>query len=107
MKSLLTNIVKKPGFLEALIWLFALAFFAITKPQPEQHFTLCVPHWLGLENCLGCGIGRSISHFLHGNIVASWQMHFFGIPATFILLYRILTLFFKQLKTHIKNTKYV
>ena len=84
------------------MWMAALAYLALMQPSVHQHFTLCAFNWVGFENCMGCGIGRSISFFLKGDITQSWQMHYFGIPATFILIFRIGSIihknYFQQLK---------
>ena len=71
------------------VWLGALVFLALTNPHAESCFTLCPFANLGFEWCPGCGIGHSMSHALHGNFLASWQSHFFGIPALLILAHRI------------------
>jgi hypothetical protein len=47
---------------------------------------------LGFNWCPGCGLGRSLSHLLHGELRQSIQMHWFGIPALLVLLYRIFIL---------------
>jgi hypothetical protein len=103
MQKAILVVIKKPGTNEAIVWLLVLCFFAFSTPQIGQHFTLCVFHWLGFTHCPGCGIGRSISFFLHGDIATSWQMHYLGIPATFFLLFRTLNIlhknYIKPLKT--------
>ena len=100
------TILTRSGNKEAIVWILALAFLAWYEPSGHQHFTLCAFHWVGFESCLGCGIGRSIAHLLNGDISASWQMHYFGIPATLILIHRITyiiyTNYFKQLKPRLE-----
>jgi hypothetical protein len=103
MQNILIKITKQPGFIEALFWLFALTFFAFTTPHTDQHFSLCAFHWLGYANCPGCGIGRSIGFFLHGDIASSWQMHILGIPATLFLAYRSFSLLHKNYLNHLKQ----
>ncbi|MGQ9797983.1 MAG: DUF2752 domain-containing protein [Ignavibacterium sp.] len=53
-------------------------------------FTICPLSNLGFEHCPGCGLGKSISMILHGNIFDSFDFHLLGIPALIIiLLFRI------------------
>ncbi|WP_240618525.1 DUF2752 domain-containing protein [Pedobacter yonginense] len=62
-----------------------------------HHFTLCPLANLGFENwCPGCGLGRSISHILHGEFSNSFSEHWFGLPALLIILYRIYTLTYNK-----------
>ena len=106
MKFQTKNVFRKPGNFEAAIWISALVYLAFMQPGGHQHFTLCVFNWVGFESCFGCGIGRSISYFLKGNITQSWSMHYFGIPATLILIHRIGSIihknYFQQLKPQTK-----
>jgi hypothetical protein len=102
MKNSFLHIVKKPGTTEALIWLTALLYFAIAPASTEQHFTLCAFHWLGFTHCPGCGIGRSIGFFLHGDVATSWQMHILGIPATVFLAFRVLSILTKNTLSTLK-----
>lgn len=81
--------------LELVFWVVALAMLAAAEPLQyghANHFKLCPLAAMGLEWCPGCGIGRSITHLFHGNIVESWRQHWFGVPALLILIYRIGTL---------------
>ncbi|MBI2430015.1 MAG: DUF2752 domain-containing protein [Ignavibacteriales bacterium] len=80
--------------LEVLIWIVALAALAVIDPVTVQQFSLCPLHNLGFEQCPGCGLGRSVSHALHGNLSASFSMHILGMPALFVLLHRIVTMLF-------------
>jgi hypothetical protein len=77
---------------EVLIWISALISLAVINPLIQQVFSLCLLHTLGFEHCPGCGLGRSVSFLLHGNIFESFASHWFGIPALFIILHRIATL---------------
>lgn len=77
---------------ELLIWTGAILLFSISYPQPANHFTLCPIDNLGFSWCPGCGLGRSISYFLHGDLILSIRQHWFGIPATGILIFRIVQL---------------
>ena len=78
--------------LELIIWAGAIFTLSISYPKALNHFTLCPIENLGFLWCPGCGLGRSVSYFLHGDIELSFQQHWFGIPATGILIFRILQL---------------
>ncbi|MEW5800248.1 MAG: DUF2752 domain-containing protein [Bacteroidota bacterium] len=67
-------------------------YLVLIDPVAIQQFSLCPLHTLGFESCPGCGLGRSISYALRGNITASFSMHILGIPAIGIILHRIVTL---------------
>ncbi|MFN0158148.1 MAG: DUF2752 domain-containing protein [Bacteroidota bacterium] len=73
---------------EPIIWLLAFLYLAIIDPATST-FSLCPLHTLGFQYCPGCGLGRSISFLLHGNIIASIDAHIVGIPATVILILRV------------------
>jgi hypothetical protein len=79
---------------EAVIWLVALVLLALTDPS-DHHYTLCPLHNLGWDFCPGCGLGRSVSYFFHMQPEQSFQAHPLGIPAVFLLLYRIVKIFRK------------
>ena len=84
---------------EALIWIAALIWLAITAHSSS--FSLCPIHALGLDFCPGCGIGHGIGLALRGEFSASLSAHPLGIPALFILLHRIFWLSFKSTKNPI------
>ena len=90
---------RNAGFKEAMIWLIALLALAIYSPINDVHITICPLALAGFEHCPGCGLGRSISYFLHGNLNASFHAHWLGIPATFLLSWRIISVFHKIIKT--------
>jgi hypothetical protein len=81
--------------LELLCWTGGLSMLAAADPQ-GHHFTFCPLANLGISWCPGCGLGRSIASLLHGQVQASLQFHWLGIPALGVLVYRIVSL--------IKNT---
>ena len=90
--------------IELLFWIASLFALAFAEPQVHnhlQHFTLCPLANMGFEWCPGCGIGRSITQLLHGNIKASLDHHWFGIPALLIIIFRVRTLF----KLNFRNYK--
>lgn len=81
--------------LELIFWVAALIFLAVTAPVDHHHgdhLTLCPLANLGFDWCPGCGIGRSIGTLLRGDLKASLNYHWFGIPALGILCYRIVIL---------------
>lgn len=89
--------------LELLFWLTALILLAFADPHVKgdhQHFTLCPLANLGFSGCPGCGIGRSITQLMHGNLAESFKQHWFGLPALLIISWRIIVLirlnFFKD-----------
>ncbi len=81
--------------LELIIWTGAIFILCISYPKPVNHFTLCPIDNLGFSWCPGCGLGRSISYILHGELKLSLEQHWFGIPALSILIFRIMQLFKK------------
>ncbi|MFD2585043.1 DUF2752 domain-containing protein [Pedobacter vanadiisoli] len=90
--------------LELFFWLTALVLLA-TANGHEHHFTLCPLASLGFEDwCPGCGIGRSISHILHGRFTESFSEHWFGFPALLIIVYRVYTLIKNKRKFKILPT---
>lgn len=77
--------------LELVFWITALVLLGwgtTMGSDAEPHFTFCPLANLGFNWCPGCGIGRSISHLLHGHVEESITQHWFGIPALIIILYR-------------------
>ncbi len=90
--------------LELFFWVTALILLA-TANSHEHHFTLCPLANLGFKDwCPGCGIGRSISHILHGEFTESFSEHWFGFPALLIIVYRIYTLIKNKNKFKISTT---
>ncbi|MGQ9643256.1 MAG: DUF2752 domain-containing protein [Ignavibacterium sp.] len=102
MKNYLPNIKAITGFIhsklsdvykllgvEGIVWIVALIYLASLTDPNQQHFTICPLSNLGFEHCPGCGLGKSISMILHGNIFDSFDFHLLGIPALIIILFRI------------------
>lgn len=82
---------------ELIIWVAALIYFFFLNPY-VSHFSICPLNNLGLSDyCLGCGLGKSLTHLMHFHIKDSFYAHPFGVLVFFILLYRI----FKLLKYQI------
>ncbi len=84
--------------LETLVWISALVYLAIYNPYVRSEFTFCPFSNLGFHNCPGCGLGRSVSFLLHGDVRLSIQTHILGIPATVLLLYRTVSLLNQAVK---------
>lgn len=78
---------------EAVFWLSGLIYLLFINPYQIQHFTLCPFHNLGISLCPGCGLGRSISFFYHGDILHSIKTHPLGIIAFILIAARIIKLF--------------
>jgi len=74
---------------ELYIWIFALIYLAI--PGKHHEINLCLLKHFGLW-CPGCGLGRSISCILHGDIVGSFKYHYLGLFALIVIVLRIITL---------------
>lgn len=78
--------------LEAVLWVMVLLWLGISEPPFGQDFTLCPLNNLGITNCPGCGLGRSISYALHGRLGESLHAHVLGIPAIVVLMLRSISL---------------
>jgi hypothetical protein len=77
--------------LELLAWLGGLTFLALMNPYSDSLPSLCLFKRLGLP-CPGCGLGRSISFLLHGDLQRSLQTHPLGIFALIVLVTRSVSL---------------
>lgn len=75
--------------LEAWIWTAGLLYLFFINPYQEQVFSICPLHNLGIGFCPGCGLGRSISFFYHGDFLHSLTTHPLGIAAFFIISFRV------------------
>ena len=95
MKHLLRQNNKVP--VELIFWCLALMTLWFLDPY-GSHSSLCPLHFLGLDWCPGCGLGRSISLLMKGDIAASWTRHPLGGFALAVILYRIFEII-KHLKT--------
>lgn len=83
---------------EALIWTVGLMVVAIGDPTSDTHFTLFWPQWVfGIESP-GRGLGHSIGYLFRGDILASFQTHWLGLPVVAILTHRIATLQWRKWK---------
>lgn len=91
--------------LEGIFWVVSLIYLSTISDFSEQHFTICPLSNLGIEHCPGCGLGRSISMILHGNIFQSFDFHWLGIPALIIILLRIFQLIKNNFSIYFKPIK--
>lgn len=89
---------------EALIWISALIFLAISDPA-MHHYTLCPLDNMGISFCPGCGLGRSIGYFFRADIESSFLSHPLGIPAIILLVYRSVSIFFNPLFLKLSTLK--
>lgn len=86
MNNLVARFSKLP--IELLCWTTALTMLYFANPY-AHHFTLCPLENAGFSWCPGCGLGRSITLLMHGEIAASFGMHWLGMPAFLIIMHRI------------------
>ena len=83
---------------EALVWMIGLTVVAVGDPTSDTHFTLFWPQWVfGIESP-GRGLGHSIGYLFRGDIQASVQAHWLGLPVVAILAHRIATLQWRKWK---------
>lgn len=80
--------------LEAAIWTLGLVVLGMWGGDLHGHLTICLPTMLGLDACMGCGIGHAAGLALRGDLAGSWQAHPLGMPAVVILLARIVIVTF-------------
>lgn len=73
---------------ELICWITGLLLLYCMDPH-EHHFTLCPLGHMGFQWCPGCGLGRSIALLMHGELAASWRMHWLGVPALLVIGHRI------------------
>lgn len=94
--------IKKYFSVELFFWIIALIYLAAINPT-EEHFPFCVLKQMGSSWCPGCGIGRSISFLLHGNIIKSFETHILGTFALVVIVYRIIRLILNNKTNKTKN----
>ena len=83
---------------ELLFWVTALVLLFTMVPS-SSHFTLCPLANLGFSFCPGCGIGHAVHHAMWLRFTASFAAHPLGIFALIIILFRIIKLILKPIKT--------
>jgi len=88
---------------ELIFWVTALVALAVTHPATKGHLALCLFKLAGISWCPGCGIGHAISWLLHGSVTQSFKVHWLGIPALAVIIYRICCLSVYQLFTFKKT----
>lgn len=74
---------------EAVFWLSAFTYLSLINPYTPKHLDMCLFSIVGIDNCPGCGLGKSISMVFHGDFVGSFNAHPLGIPAIVLILKRI------------------
>lgn len=82
--------------LEAVCWSIGLVVLAFLNPA-DNHVSVCPFNHLGWDFCPGCGLGRSVTLLLHGDVRQSLATHPLGVFTLPILLYRI----YQLTKTHL------
>ncbi len=91
---------------EALFWLSALFLLAVSDPYSSKHYTLFLPSILFDIPSPGYGLGHSIAHFFHGNILLSLKTHPLGIITVFALVGRSFYLLRKSYYNSITKGNY-
>jgi hypothetical protein len=84
------------------LWIAALLLLAAFEPSAD-HFTICPFHHLGFSFCPGCGLGKSISYLLQGDVNHSLTAHPLGFFALGVLIYRIYQLIKNNHKSYGQN----
>lgn len=98
----MVKVIKKIP-LELLIWL--VAFILLYNINIEAgDSSICPIHYLGFKSCPGCGLGKSIHLFMHGQFKNSFEMHWLGVPVFLVLMYRIIQLI--KINLNFKDDKY-
>lgn len=78
--------------IESILWLSAFLYLAVINPYEPRHLSFCLFSLAGIENCPGCGLGKSISMIFHGDFIGSLKSHPLGIPALLLIARRIFQL---------------
>ena len=76
---------------EAVLWCCALIALALNDTA-ASHYSLCPLSQAGFTFCPGCGLGRSVTHLFHGEILTSFQTHPLGVFAVIVLSFRTVQL---------------
>lgn len=93
--------------LEAVLWFAGLVYLLTINPYVVQQFSFCPFHNLGITFCPGCGLGRSISFFYHGDFFHSLQTHPLGIIAFILISIRIIKLSHKMYHNYHKTKEVI
>lgn len=76
-----------PFLVEASIWFVALVFLGVLPFENLPSF--CIFRWMGVARCPGCGLGHAIHYALAGDFPESLKAHILGVPALFLIVWRI------------------
>ncbi len=94
--------VRKFVDFEALIWTGGLLIVAVGDPESERHFTLFWPQWVFGIQSPGYGLGHAIGYLVRGDLQSSLNSHLLGAPVVAILLWRIVSLQYRNLTMRIR-----
>jgi len=83
---------------EPIIWLTALVVLFFIYPVTPGDFSLCIYKFLGWGNCWGCGIGKSMSCAMHGELTESLEYHKLGIFILPMMISRVANTIYNGLK---------
>jgi hypothetical protein len=92
---------------EAVLWFGGLFYLFAINPYHIQEFTFCPFYNLGITFCPGCGLGRSISFFFHGDFFHSLKSHPLGIIAFALISLRIIELAIKMISNYHKTKEVI
>lgn len=92
---------------EAVFWLAGLTYLMLINPYEVQQYTLCPFHNLGITFCPGCGLGRSVSFFYHGDLLYSIKTHPLGIIAFMLIASRVIKLCIKTYNNYHKSKEVI
>lgn len=71
---------------EAVLWMGGLVLMVSFDPTTDAEASWCLFSWMGVDACLGCGLGHSVAHLARGHLAASFAAHPLGIPVVLVLL---------------------
>jgi len=92
---------------EAVFWFIGLVYLLTINPYHVQQFSFCPFHNLGITFCPGCGLGRSISFFYHGDFFHSIKTHPLGIIAFIMIFIRLIKLCIKIYSNYHKSKEVI
>jgi hypothetical protein len=85
-------LLKNANVRESMFWILALISLLLLSGDISTG-SICLWSMIGIDFCPGCGIGRSVGLLLRGDIHASLQAHWLGIPALLAISFRLIQLF--------------
>lgn len=89
-----------------ILILFFLLYYMDTS---QAAVSLCIFKQIGLQSCIGCGLGHSIHYALHAEFIQSVQSHVAGLPIIVFYTNRLsksLILFIKSKSIEWNNNKF-